>query len=555
MLFKGFNLKSIVAVFVVLFFFFPFNKTIQVLNKFTKTFESNKINLNEKITETNKSLKKLFLFVFILSLFFSHNFFWIKFDEFKKNSEFKKLNQFAEKYKILDREFLYSRNIIEGKGNFENLILLSEKLRKLIISLNQFEVKYYSEKKVQLLKQSDDLVDSILLSIKKIKFSNRYKSIEKEIENLSFENSNFAKNAISIHEKILDFKNEIVNINLELSHYQKTTYDVMIKTLFQKLDLVLFNESSYSAKNFQVQINKILNSNQSSSNKNENLEKNKLQLVNRIKTLSSYQINDYPNITKTRGNFRKIIKLIENEIYNLSIASKIYNFLSILFFIIIGFFVFKHFSIMDKILNTFNHKLKTTKSYKYKNYTSNFEEIIRSEIQHSGHDFINHTVYRSEGYQSFPRQEYFIKKYGFFSKRLVAEILDINSGSLANDCDLDDGNVNGIFYQRAYSLISQNPRLLNKAKKILLKKMASEISRSPIPVEELCVLHTGLCMWESYLISTGSRNIASTYGGKTYRIIPRNDPLIFEVGKYCGETKDAAIIHISPNEYEIERIR
>lgn len=193
----------------------------------------------------------------------------------------------------------------------------------------------------------------------------------------------------------------------------------------------------------------------------------------------------------------------------------------------------------------------------------NNKEIIRKDISSYGYEFTKSVVYRSEGYTSFPHQEKYIKKYGILSKRLVAEIIKENPLQLQSDCNLDQDLANGKYYEQAYKIIEKKPLALHQAEKSLLKKLANELVQiSNDPVHELCVLHTGTCMWESFLISTAEYGVAVKYRGsldkaKTYQITPKgnNTPLLFDVGDNCGETKDAAVIRISPEEYKIKEVR
>jgi len=188
-----------------------------------------------------------------------------------------------------------------------------------------------------------------------------------------------------------------------------------------------------------------------------------------------------------------------------------------------------------------------------------YEQEIRKSIEGYGYEFDNPpVVYRSEGYKSFQNASYYIKRYGFFSKRLVAEIIKNSPSDLESDCDLNFDQINGSHYRRAYELVEQDIRNLSQAYKSVLSKLYEEtISVDSDPVKGLCQLHTGYCKWESYLISTGDFNTASAYSysfSPTYKMSRKNnaDPLLFNVGEECGKTKHAGLIWIKPTEFEIE---
>ena len=191
--------------------------------------------------------------------------------------------------------------------------------------------------------------------------------------------------------------------------------------------------------------------------------------------------------------------------------------------------------------------------------SNNPEQEIRKSIEGYGYEFDNPSVvYRSEGYKSFQNASYYIKRYGFFSKRLVAEIIKNSPSDLESDCDLNFDQINGNHYRRAYELVEQDNRKLLQAYTNVLSELYEETnSMDSDPVKNLCQLHLGYCKWESYLISTGDFNTASAYSysfSPTYKMIRKNnaDPLLFNVRDQCGKTKHAGLIWIKPTEFEIE---
>ncbi len=250
----------------------------------------------------------------------------------------------------------------------------------------------------------------------------------------------------------------------------------------------------------------------------------------------------------------------------------------IVFYGIIGLVLLSlFFSARENLNNKFHtlEKIKTLSKYKLpksflfsdrfpsalkkEQNSKNPEQKIRKLIEGYGYEFDKPSViYRSEGYKSFQNASYYIKRYGFFSKRLVAEIIKNSPADLESDCDLNFDQINGNHYRRAYELVEQDNRNLSQAYKSVLSKLYEEtISVDSDPVKGLCQLHIGYCKWESYLISTGDYNIASAYSysfSPSYKMSRKNnaDPLLFDVGEECGKTKHAGLIWIKPTEFEIE---
>ena len=117
----------------------------------------------------------------------------------------------------------------------------------------------------------------------------------------------------------------------------------------------------------------------------------------------------------------------------------------------------------------------------------------------------------------------------------------------------------GFAYKRAYEIKEENNAYFQKVYYELLEE-SHELtisSQNKNPIDALCNLHTGWCMWESYLISTASKSVASSYFGNTFRMKPRynSKALTFPTNQYCGVTEDAVLLWISPDDYEIEQIK
>ncbi len=213
----------------------------------------------------------------------------------------------------------------------------------------------------------------------------------------------------------------------------------------------------------------------------------------------------------------------------------------------------------SEIEKIFPDEYESAKSFVYLSLeiAYNFAIVILFLIQY-GYEPDYHTIlYRSEGYTSFPDQEYYIKKYGILSKRLAAKILDIEPSQLSNDCNLNYERM-GEFYRQAYLKIDSDPDLLYLSYFELFSELKNLIIQNPNsdPIKDLCELHTGWCKWESYLISTGDLKTAYKYSGKTYKFTPISiSSMSFDTNIYCGETKNAVILWISPWYYNIERVR
>ncbi len=199
----------------------------------------------------------------------------------------------------------------------------------------------------------------------------------------------------------------------------------------------------------------------------------------------------------------------------------------------------------------------TQKEQNYKNP----EQEIRKLIEAYGYKFDNPSVvYRSEGYKSFKNAYYYIKRYGFFSKRLVAEIINNSPSDLESDCvlDLNFDQINGNHYKRAYELVEQdNSKLLQAYTNVLSELYEETNSMDSDPVKNLCQLHLGYCKWESYLISTGDYKTAIAYSSslsQPYKMSRKNnaEPFLFNVADQCGKTKHAGLIWIKPSEFDIE---
>jgi hypothetical protein len=204
-----------------------------------------------------------------------------------------------------------------------------------------------------------------------------------------------------------------------------------------------------------------------------------------------------------------------------------------------------------------NKLIEKVKSYRFHQKT-NYSEIIINYFQSHGYSHRpGDTLYRSEGYSSFPEQPKYVLKHGIFSKRLVAKLLKIPFNQMKNDCALNHEKM-GQEYEKAYQIKENNPVYFQQVYEELLEEVNNLIqaNQNQDPMDNLCNLHTGWCMWESYLISTGDASVASGYRGDTYEFSPKsNNPLTFATGTYCGATQNAVLLWIRPEDYYIEKIR
>lgn len=211
--------------------------------------------------------------------------------------------------------------------------------------------------------------------------------------------------------------------------------------------------------------------------------------------------------------------------------------------------------------NSFASNQRQTPSSNSFSYFRTKQQIIYHFNRFSYWQNSHEILYRSEGYPSFLAQPYYVQRHGIFSKRLVAELVGIPANQLVNDCSLnqDEWKRMGYYYERAYQIKERAPEYFIQVYKKLLSEVESlaSMSQNSDPMRDLCGFHVGMCMWESYLISTGDFSTASGYGGTTYEFVPKpnRSPLTFNSKGHCGATKNAVILWISPYDYEIQIVR
>ncbi len=242
-----------------------------------------------------------------------------------------------------------------------------------------------------------------------------------------------------------------------------------------------------------------------------------------------------------------VVYILKNHFIEQNLKLNIFLFI---IFPSLLFFTHSKLTYQDNSISSYTRNSNYTK--RLNTYIINYFKNYR--YSHRPRD----VLYRSEGYASFPNQSYYVLKHGIFSKRLVAKLLNIPIQNLQNDCKLNYETM-GRAYERAYKIKEQRPAYFYKVYNELLEEVSSLIQRNSNrdPIKALCNLHTGFCMWESYLISTGDYNTATGYRGDTYEFIPKSssNPLTFYTGRYCGVTKNAVLLWISPDDYKITKIR
>lgn len=165
-------------------------------------------------------------------------------------------------------------------------------------------------------------------------------------------------------------------------------------------------------------------------------------------------------------------------------------------------------------------------------------------------------LYRSEGYPTFKDQPDYVLEHGIFSKKLVTRLIASVDSEYERELERVDWKEFGNFYKRAYEIKERKPDYFKETYEHLLHEVAIAASHHDNDLMDvLAKLHVGYNKWDSYLISTGNLKIAKNCEGVIYKCTPNwilIPPLTFKAKNKVGATKNAVLLWISSDDYDIE---